>query len=773
LAEWIAKFVVRFHRWLLVAALLVGGISAAVSWKLSYSWEVSSMFAPGDPLVTSYEQLQQRLGGSEIVLAVYRDPQFWSPAGLERLESINQRLAEVEGVRATLSLSELHRILRTIRGPLDAMRFSQEERPPPLLDSDDQLAQRFVQLFDRYLHRSGSEYIAVACILETTTAVSGSNGEPPHAEIIARLREILSELPSPASNGLVAGEPVLVSDGFQLVQLDGQRLGVASSVLVSLVLLVCFRSIRWMLIPLLVVQWAVWVTQTLLVVCRFDLTMVSSTLTAIVTVVGVATSMHLLLRFQQLRRVGTPRRDALVETYRTLLVPITWACITDAIGFLALMAADVGPIRDFGLMMAIGALMVLVAIVVLVPGLALIGRFDVDPRTPRVDLMIRLWLRRLLDGCLANRKWGLIALLVIFAVALLGSRRLRVETDFTKNFDPESPLVQSYRVIESELGGAGVWDVMLPAPGVVSEDYLQAIRELEERLRDVHIKTEDGESTQLTKVLSIADADAAATSNPLLGALPLGVRLQGMRKAMPEFSDTLLTPAPDAEGRRWLRIMLRSEERAAASSKRQLIARVQAIVQEFTSRPEWRELFSDKPPAASVTGYHVMLSRMVDSILADQWKCFLLATLGIFVALIVATRSIGLALAALVPNAIPILVVLGLMGWGGTPINMGAAMIAAVSMGLSIDSSIHYLLHYRRMLETPMPKLKALRSAQENVGLAAVLATIALIAGFLTLTASDFEPTVVFGTLASLTMLGGLVGNLLVLPMIVAPWTPR
>lgn len=96
-------------------------------------------------------------------------------------------------------------------------------------------------------------------------------------------------------------------------------------------------------------------------------------------------------------------------------------------------------------------------------------------------------------------------------------------------------------------------------------------------------------------------------------------------------------------------------------------------------------------------------------------------------------------------------------------------MIAAVSLGLSVDSSIHYLLHYRRALVGQPRPLKALQSAQENVGLAVVLSTVALVAGFMSLATSEFVPTVVFGTLASLTMLGGLLGNLVVLPLLIAP----
>ncbi|MEZ6080123.1 MAG: MMPL family transporter [Pirellulaceae bacterium] len=369
---------------------------------------------------------------------------------------------------------------------------------------------------------------------------------------------------------------------------------------------------------------------------------------------------------------------------------------------------------------------------------------------------------------MARRRLGLFLLFGLTLFGGVGSLLMHVETDYTKNFSSNSPLVLGYEVIERELGGGGVWDIMLPVPETLGDEYFAQVVELERLLRDLQVA--DGRRTlSLSKVLSFADAELASRQGPFLAAIPFSARLQGMRAAMPDFSRILLTETPDSHGKQWLRIMLRSHERVGAQAKSDLVEAVQTSVSEFTSRPAWRALFASTPPLAEVAGYHVMLGKLVASILSDQWKCFLLATLGILIVMTLATRSLKLALIAIVPNALPVLLVLGTMGWLGLPINMGAAMIAAVSLGLSVDSSIHYLLHYRRALVGQPRPLKALVSAQENVGLAVLLSTAALVAGFISLATSEFIPTVVFGTLASLTMLGGLLGNLVVLPLLIAP----
>ena len=125
-----------------------------------------------------------------------------------------------------------------------------------------------------------------------------------------------------------------------------------------------------------------------------------------------------------------------------------------------------------------------------------------------------------------------------------------------------------------------------------------------------------------------------------------------------------------------------------------------------------------------------------------------------------------LTVIALVPNVFPTLMVTGLLGWLGLKLNMGAAMIAAVSMGMSVDSAIHYLQDYLELRRKERPVRAALEAAHESAGRAMVFSTLALVVGFSALARSEFIPTIYFGVLVSLTMLGGLAGNLVVLPLL-------
>jgi predicted RND superfamily exporter protein len=224
----------------------------------------------------------------------------------------------------------------------------------------------------------------------------------------------------------------------------------------------------------------------------------------------------------------------------------------------------------------------------------------------------------------------------------------------------------------------------------------------------------------------------------------------------------------DAQGRRWLRIMLRARERQPAEQKRKLIDEVTRI-----SRASFPLPADERgQPAAEVTGFFVLLTRLIESMLRDQWTSFGIATAGVAVMLLIAFRNLTWTAIALVPNALPIVMVMGVLGWLGLKINMGAAMIAAVSMGLSVDSSIHYLASYRRERVAGKSVSESLHVVQQSVGRAAVLSTLALIVGFMVLCTSEFVPTIYFGALVSLAMFGGLAGNLIVLPLLLH-WTER
>ncbi len=712
-------WLIRWRAWLLVAGVALAAGGAVLGRHLQLDRSIEHMFAADDPILVPYHKLQDTFGKHETVLVAYSEPELTTPAGLARLEKLADQAREIPGIVAVVSLLD----------------------PPTAANFDDQKrGARFREMFAGYTHNTALDAAGIVCLLERP-----EDGSTPQRDTLRQLRALIAELP----DATMVGEPVLLEEAFDLLDADGKRLNTWCTLLLMATIFVCFRGLRWLVLPLVVVQMTLALTRGTLVAFDLQLSMVSSMLAAIVTVVGVATVVHVIVRYRDALADGLAPQDALLRAGQILAAPVLFACLTDAAGFASLMSSRVGPVHDFGLMMAIGSTLVLVSVALAVPGIVLMGPSSSIATHSQGEHRLLSFLDRLLAWSARHPKLLYAGGVVTTGVAILGCLALERETDFTRNFRQDSELVRGYEFVEDRFGGAGVWDILLPAPPQLDKPFLLKLLALEESLVD--------DVPHVNSAISIADALDAGTGglDQVRFGAPLAIRggLSLMRARMPQFVETIYRTGSSRSGG-LVRIMLRSPERLAAADKTQVIDEVQSVAQASF-------------PSAEVTGYYVLLTQLIESLLRDQWTTFAVAAAAIFAMMVVAFRSVGLALATLVPNALPVLWLFGAMGLVGIRVNMGAAMIAAVSLGLSVDGSIHYVMSYQRQRRGGATVAGALQSVQRAVGRAAVFATLALVIGFSTLCVSDFVPTIYFGALVSLSMVGGLVGNLVVLPLLI------
>ncbi|MGV3484288.1 MAG: efflux RND transporter permease subunit [Planctomycetaceae bacterium] len=774
-------------RWpLAIAGVIILAVALPLSLRLRMDRTIDQMFGKNDPTLLAYDELRDAFGGNAAMMLVYRDNELMTAQGLARASDLSARIAELPTVRGVLSVAQLNELLGVIRpgGLLTGLSSA----TPPLLRKDDIIAKAFERLFVGYTHSESGDESAIVVLLEPADQTTGYQG------VVGELRTIAEDLPEEIDDAVLVGEPVLLSEGFDLIERDGARLAVWTIALLSPLVLLLLRRIRWVVLQGVVIAWAVTVTRATLYLAGIRLSLVSSILTAICTVIAVTAVIHLGSRWQTRISRQDQRQWATMRTLCLVMPVIFWACATDAAGFISLLGSAIAPIRDFAVMMAVASIAVWAAIALLGPLVMTLGFNDrvalFEPLLARLERAISRGAVRTAALMICHRWSVVFGSLLLTAATVVGISRLQIETSFLENFRDDSEIAKSYQRVEATLRGVGVWDIVLDAPSELTDDYLADVRRLEKRLREIEV---DGQ--RLTKVLSIADVERIAAAVPLLKLASPTARLAGMRAAVPAFSDALLTPA-DAVDRK-LRIMLRSREHLPAETKMALISSVEAAVREETSTPEWHSHFepaseasptaTSQPSAANVsssaeaqdplagnahrgqvTGYYVMIARLVSQILGDQWRCLGWAAAMVWVLLVVATRSLRLATLALIPNLLPVLGVLGSLGWIGQEMNMGAAMIAAVSVGLSIDGSVHFLAAYQRKKQRGRSDEHAVLYAQRGVGLPVVLATIALVIGFMGLSRSEFVPTATFGLLTALALFAGTLVNLTVLPALLS-----
>ena len=493
-------------RWRMVVLPVVAILflfSLPIAARLEFDQSIESLYAEDDEYFSAYDRSKQLFGGDEFAIVAWPEDGLFEPdsdvvseRSRERIEALGEKIAAVPGVYPE-SLQTLP-AATDVQGRIgDSLReFGLPVVLSRIIDKFDFSAEQAqaVKLTESVLVGEDRHTTAIVIRLKPATT------ELPRGETVARIRELAAAHDPPA---FVVGEPVQVHDMFRYVEEDGRVLFHVSLLLLAGVLFLMFRTLRWVLLPLVVVLVTIRWTEAILVLSGAKLSMVSSMLNSLVTIIGIATATHIALRFREKRQSESISREtALADTISELAPAIFWTCATTAVGFAALLSSEITPVRSFGLMMSLATLIVFFVVVFITPGgMARWRRPAAESSSPTLatrllDLMIgdpvpapaERHLVRALGGVgqLVHHRPTTVGFTAaaIVAIAGLGITRLRVETDFSKNFRDDSSLVQSLNFAESKLGGVGTWEVNFAAPGELTPEYLELVRTIAAQLRE-------------------------------------------------------------------------------------------------------------------------------------------------------------------------------------------------------------------------------------------------------------------------------------------------
>jgi predicted RND superfamily exporter protein len=742
----IAAWLVRWRWPLLAATLALTLLGIWPASHLQFDVTITNLFPPNDPVLLAYQEGIRRFGNAELVVVAYTDPDLLTTDGLTRLHRLAESFRELKpvGVQGVTCLAEMP----WPRNPLDPtplyaqigrLGLSGEEVKKELLKSE---------LFRNVLLGDDGQTAALSL------SIRSEHTESERRRLVAGIRQ---RADANRFQTVVAGAPVLTHDAAVLVDQDSRKLGWVSTLALLVVLGIMFRRVRWVLLPLAVVHVTLVWTSALFWLLATQLSMVSTTLTALVTVIGVAGIVQVTARYRE-ERQQADAPGALLTTMSVSGPAVFWASLTTAAGFASLLLSSIVPVRDFALMMATASMLVFVVSAAIGPGFVLFGRRPSDPGAAPGEKQIERMLDATMDWSLARPRQVGVVVVLLLATTVAGIFRIRTETDFTRNFRQGSPVVEAYQFVEERLAGAGTLELEFDAPDGYTPELAERLRRLEARLR---------ETPHLTKVLGLVDLldffDTGITGRLSQWMSPktsVNSKLWMLNRQWPD-----LVPSFWNEKEKQMRLRLRAREQATSEVKTELIATVERIGCEVLDRP-------DAPAHVRVTGVYPLLNHLVSGLMADQLNTLLSATAAVFAIMCVALRSFRLAVVGLFPKIGPILMVLGAMGWLGVPVDMGTPVIASVSIGISVGFSIHYLYRFRQDRLAGMPFDEALHATHRRVGSAMVLSNLALVVGFTAMGLSNFVPTVHFSILAAVALIGGLAGNLLLLPLLLK-WVSR
>jgi hypothetical protein len=769
---------------------------------LRYYWEVRARYGSDDFLFVTYTPASGEMMSDATLadIARLRD----ELKALERVASVTTLLDVplIDSPRA--SLNEVRRAPRTLADPDTDRALAMEELTTGPLYKDlimspdgsttamqvnfrrDETYRRLLEERESLRLKRAEEGLTpaeerrLAEVSAEFDAYSAELQDQQQADIAA-VREILDRYRDDAELHL-GGVPMIASDMIDFVRNDIRVFGAGVAVFLVVLLAVFFKQPRWVLVPMVICTLAGVAMVGFLGLVHWEVTVVSSNFISLMLIITLSLTVHLLVRYQELQldRPEAGQGNLLRETVRSKVLPSLYTALTTMVAFGSLVISGIRPVIDFGWMMVVGVGLAFLLTFLVFP--AVLTRLPLSPPVFRRHDVTAAVTGGLARGIRRFRLPTLVAYGVLVALAVAGITRLTVENRFIDYFKDDTEIHQGMLLIDRKLGGTTPLDVVIgpdqefldylaeeaayaaenpeaaeeSEAGISGDSYWFNVFQLEEADR-VHRFLEGFDETG--KVLSIA------TTMEMLRMLnddqPLdNITLSVMHQRLPDdFRETLFDPYMARDGNE-LRFAVRVVDSDPDLQRDRLLEEV---------RTGLVEDLGFEPGQVRLSGMLVLYNNVLQSLFRSQILTLSVVFLAIMGMLLVLFRNLRLAAIGVVPTVVAASLILGLMGWAGIPLDIMTITIAAITIGIGVDNSIHYLHRLREEYRLDGDYWGAIRRSHASVGRAVYYTSITVTLGFSILVLSNFIPTIYFGLLTGLAMVAAFVANLTLLPLL-AVW---
>ncbi|MGB0445152.1 MAG: efflux RND transporter permease subunit [Porticoccaceae bacterium] len=619
---------------------------------------------------------------------------------------------------------------------------------------------------------------------------------------VAEVRSLMDQYRDQATIYL-GGPDMITADMIDFIKSDLAVFGMGILVFMIATLSFIFRSIRWVLLPVATCALCLTIVLGLLSWLDWRLTVISSNFVSLLLIITLALTIHLIVRYRELfaAKPKMEQRLLVLETIQSMAKPCFYTVLTTIVAFSSLVVSNIRPVIDFGWMMTLGIIIALgVSFIILPAGMMILGK---DKNTAKKDG----------SGVITakfaqfTQQRGAVVLLLALTLSLLsavGISRLEVDNRFIDYFKSDTEIYRGMEVIDTALGGTTPLDIILQAPAytapLVSIDETDAdldeyegideyedldeyedFGEYEEFDEYEDFETEMSANThqesywfssaglaelaklteyleaqpEIGKVSSLVQLDQVATD--LMGHKLNDFEIAFMRQSLsPEIYQQLVAPYLIEELDE-TRIQLRAME-TAGLKRAELLFKIKQFAIDEVGIAEENIRF---------TGLLVLYNNMLQSLFKSQIMTIGAVFIGIMLMFLVLFRSLKLSFIAIVPNFLAAAVVLGGMGLLKIPLDMMTITIAAITVGIGVDHSIHYITRFKREFAKDGDYIATMHRAHNSIGQALFYTAITIIIGFSVLTLSNFIPSIYFGLLTSVAMIAALLGSMTLLPKLI------
>ena len=788
--------------------ILIG--AGASNFDLDASSE--TLLLENDPDLKLYRDSAKTYGSTDfLVVTVTPDEPIFKKSSIETFKKLIFELSNVDGIESVLSL--LDAPLIEANKNLSLSEVADQVSTLDSIDPDIEKAKRVFKTNEVYKNLLISEDLKTTAIqltlkrnitYENLINERYSINDQLNPEFNSRLeivneeiqkeRELIStkeeklveEIRSILKNYSYFGElflggaAMITVDTINFISQDLITFGSAVFLIFILVLGVIFKQFRWVAIPLSAALFSSIISIGVIGWLEWKVTVVSANFVSIVMIISLSLAVHLIVRYQELNHKLDLDQKALVsETLRQMFLPCLYTALTTVAAFASLVISDIKPLIDFGFMMVISIVSIFIFTFIYFGSLnALLPKTNVSlkPVSESLTNKIFSWVEKRINTIL------ILTFFVIF-LSVVGFNKLTVENKFIDYFKSSSEIYKGLSLIDKKLGGTATLDVIIDAPSMGQEadfafedDFDEGFGdsladEIQEQgywftsenlifLESIHDYLEG--RNEIGKVLSVSSgvkiAEIANNNNRLSD-----VELALLRSLLPEEIESQLLSSYISSDDNQVRLTARVIESLDGLNRKTFIESIDADLQ---------NVFGLDVNQYSLTGISVIYSNLLQSLFGSLFGSMSIVFVSIFLMFLILFKSLNLALLGMVPNFLSAGAVIGTIGLLGIPLDVMTVTVAAVSVGMGVDNTIHYIFRFKKEYLASNNYLMASKNTHTTVGKALLYTSLTIIFGFLSLTISNFNPTVYFGLFTALAMIMAVISSLVLLPALLIKLKP-
>jgi len=595
-----------------------------------------------------------------------------------------------------------------------------------------------------------------------------------HQNII-EIREIIKSY-SNVSKIHLGGIPMIADDMMSFIKSDIVVFGMGVFIFIIATLWFVFKKIVWIIIPISSCFFSVIIMMGLLGLLGWKVTVISSNFIALMLILTMAMNIHMSTRFLQLskEKPNLSKKEIILKTTSKMFWPILYTVLTTICAFLSLIFSEIKPIIDFGWMMTFGLIVSFIVTFSLLPTLiSFVSDVSVNINENRNSVFTNLLGKLSIN----NKSLIFIVSTLIFFISIFGISRLEVENSFINYFSKNTEIYKGMKLIDEKLGGTTPLEVIIKFPKK-DESVLNEEDEWEDN------ETEDDQSKYwftkdkidkidkvhnyldglpaVGKVLSFSSIIQVATQlndNKPLGSLEMGVLYSKIPDSIrKEIVDPYIS-IEDSEAR----ISLRIKDSKEGLRRNELIKQI---------KYDLENKIGLKSEEYKLTGVLILFNNLLQSLFKSQILTLGFVMIGIFSMFFILFKNIKLSLIGVVPNFIAAFFILGIIGIAEIPLDMMTITIAAITIGIAVDNSIHYIYRFKEEYSKINDYKLTLKKCHSTVGVAILNTSITIVFGFSILVLSNFIPTIYFGIFTGVAMLLAMISVLTLLPALLLVFQP-